>query len=483
MRLATAIGLGLATGIVVFTGVAGATASVAAGLAAAVLAAAAAGGLACRFPVVAVDEAAAPRFLRAVALVAAALALLQFGRLAVFLADSSRTGFSAVPFSRWEIRHSCLTAYYIAGKAVGEVPNVYDDRLYSLPGDKAAKRTPRDLGGFNVDVYEYPPPFLLLPRLLFHVAPDFPRFRLVWFAVNAGVVLAVMLAAVRRLGPAVGTRALLLVPLVWASPPVVSAFQKENVQMLVVALSVLAMLLFDRGRPAAGGFVLAFAIASKLYPGMLVALLLFQRRWRAIAWTAAFGAAIVLVSLLDTGWGPYAAFLGHLPALLSGEAFPAFRNPMAAAINLSVPGLAFKMKLFGAAGGYGVAKVLGWISTVAALVLIARVARRPGGDRGPRTWLAIVLAATLCSPFLPQAYGCFPPLWLLTLLAAERAPEGRTLALTAAAWLVLSTIFPMDVFHDARLVALLVLPVQALSIALAVAGAEAQNSSSSAIRT
>ena len=285
------------------------------------------------------------------------------------------------------------------------------------------------------------------------------------------MVLAVLLAVARRFGPDVGTRALLLSSLVWASLPLVNAFQKENVQMMIVALSVLAMLLFEKERWAWGGFVLAFAIASKLYPGLLVPYLLVRRKWRAVGWTAAFGAVIVLVSLLDTGWTPYAAFLRHLPALLSGEAFPAFRNPMASAINFSVPGLAFKLKLFGVPGmGYGVARVLGSASTLAALVLIVRAARGPEERDDPRTWLSIVLLATLCSPFLPQSYACFPPLWLLTLLAAPAALGGRALAGTLLGWVVLSVLVPVDTSLDPRLVALLVLPPQALSVGLAVAG-------------
>ena len=474
MRLAVALSLAIAIGIIVLTAVIGATGSVAVGVLAATLAAAGTAAFLWRHPVVALDPAAAPRGLKVVSLLAAVLALVQLARLAAFIVDPSRTEASTVPWSRWEARHSCVTAYYVAGKAVPDVPNVYDDALYSLPGDPTAPRKPRLLDGFPVDVYEYPPPFLLLPRALFLVAPDFLRFRMIWFAFNLAVVLAVMLAVARRLGPVAGTRALLLSSLVWASLPLVNAFQKENVQMTIVALSVLAMLLFEKERWAWGGFVLAFAIASKLYPGMLVPYLLVRRKWRAVGWTAAFGAAIFLVSLLDTGWTPYAAFLGHLPALLSGEAFPAFRNPMAMAINFSLPGLAFKLKLFGVPGmGFAAAKVFGWVSTLAALALIVRAARSPEERDNPRTWLAIVLLATLCSPFLPQSYACFPPLWLLTLLAAPAAPAARALAGTLLGWVVLSVLVPVDTSFDPRLVAFLVLPAQALSVGLAVAGVSA----------
>ena len=47
--------------------------------------------------------------------------------------------------------------------------------------------------------------------------------------------------------------------------------------------------------------------------------------------------------------------------------------------------------------------------------------------------------ASLCSPFLPQAYAAFPPLWLLTLLAATYAPTKKVLFLVLVAWLGLAS--------------------------------------------
>ena len=120
--------------------------------------------------------------------------------------------------------------------------------------------------------------------------------------------------------------------------------------------------------------------------------------------------------------------------------------------------------------GFAAAKVLGWASTLAAVALIVRAARGPEERDDPRIWLAIVLLATLCSPFLPQSYACFPPLWLLTLLAAPASFGARALAGTLLGWVVLSVLIPVDVPFDPRLVALLVLPPQALSVGLAVVG-------------
>ena len=162
-----------------------------------------------------------------------------------------------------------------------------------------------------------------------------------------------------------------------------------NVQLAIIAVSMIAMLLFERERYAAGGVLLAYAVVSKLYPGLLVGYLMLRRDWRAVGWTAAFAVAFVVVSVADFGVGPYVAFATHMPKLLSGEAFPAFRNPAAIAINESIPGLVFKLKLFGVPYmGFAASRALGWIYTVVALALTARLALQPvAAAREPLAWL------------------------------------------------------------------------------------------------
>jgi hypothetical protein len=223
--------------------------------------------------------------------------------------------------------------------------------------------------------------------------------------------------------------------------------QKGNVQQVVIAASMLAMVLFERKRWAAGGALLSFATASKLYPGLLVLYLIARREWRAVAWTTGFGLAFIAATVADMGAGVHSAFMKHLPGLLSGEAFPAFRNPGAIAVNYSIPGLVFKLKLLGGpALSFGAAKILGWIYSalaIAVAIWAARQATRSHGDKA-LVWMALLIVATLRSPFLPQAYAAFPPLWLLTLLAAAVAPGARALAITLLGWVALSVYWPTD---------------------------------------
>ena len=417
-----------------------------------------------------VTSSATARSLLALAGLATLGALIVLGRLTVFMADDARPGFSTFPSSAWELRHSCLSAYFVAAGAAREGRSVYRDELYTAPDDDGrGVRKPRMLGPFNIDVYEYPPPFLLLPAALRQVVPDFSAFRLLWFVLNGVVVACAMVRVARALSPPAARRALLLAPLVWISLPTLSALQKGNVQLMIVGLAMLAMLLFERRRFAAGGALLAFATASKLFPGLLLVYLIVRRQWRAVAWTAVMGALLVVLSLAVVGARQYVAFADHLPGLLGGEAFPAFRNPSAMAINFSIPGLVFKLKVLGLGGlSFGASKIVGWLYTLVVLVVVVTVSRRPWPDDDkPALWLAILILATLRSPFLPQAYASFPPLWLLTLLAARQAPTAKTLVFTMAAWLALNVYWPLDWPLDPRALALITLVPQAVTVAVA----------------
>lgn len=399
---------------------------------------------------------------------ATAAALFQLARLCVFILNPAAVGCAVSPSRGLGLApsHSCVSSYFVAAQAASTSPNVYDDQLYSLPSNPTEMRRPRPLGPFAMDVYEYPPPFLLLPRALRVLAPDFLRFRRIWFALNGTVLLIGLLAVARALGPRVGRRALLLAPLVLASDFIIGTLQIGNLQAIVFGLAMLAMLMFAQRRFAAGGALLAFATLSKLFPGLLLVYLVVRRKWTALAWTVGLMVVLVSLSLLDTGRAPYAAFLQHLPKLLGGESFPAFRNPHAVAFNYSVPGMAFKLGLFGVPGAsFAAMRIVGWIYTLIVLAATIWIARRPlDRMQQPIAWLTILIIASMRSPFLP-GYAVPPALWLLTLLAAVAAPALRTLGFTFLAWLILNISIPIT-GQDPRLSAIILLLPQTVMLIL-----------------
>ena len=452
MRLAMAVSLAVAFGIFAFAIVAGVSGSVPISMVAGAMVAAGVGWQAWRRPLVPLTETSTA--LKAVSATAAAVALVQLGMLTVFMVDASKVAYSQVPGSPWAVRHSCLTAYYIAGEALGRGEDIFAARLYNEPSDTGVgPRRQRMMGPFGVDVYEYPPPFLIVPRVLNLLTRDFYRLRPLWFGLCGAVVLIAMVVVARSMGPVAGPRALLLVPAAWIGHSMLDTLQKGNVQLVVVALAMLAMVRFEKGRFAGGALALAYATVSKLYPGMLVFYMLARRQWRAVAWTAAMGIAMVAFALWDGGLAPYVAFLEHLPKLLSGEAFPALRNPGPMSINVSVPGLVFKARLFDVPGtGFMASKVVGWAFTVVVLWATWAASRRTlREDEKPLVWIGVLILATLRSPFLPQSYGVLPALWALTLVAATHVPSGRTLGFLVVGVVAMNLHWPVDSPMDPRL--------------------------------
>jgi hypothetical protein len=381
-----------------------------------------------------------PRYARHLFIAGAALLLVQLLPIAAFMIHPNIATWTATPAWPWQSGHSCVSAYWVASTIVTHRPNVYDDKINAVPQvDASRPRQPRRMGPLNIDAYEYPPTFLPIPRLLAAATTDFWQFRRVWFAINLAVVVLVLVAVARHVDARLGTPSLWLTPWIVAGPAIVGTLQVGNAQLLFIAMAVGAMLLFQRERHVAGGALLAYAILSKLFPGLLVVYLALRRDWRALAWTSVWGVVIVAVSLADVGLPPFLAFADHLPRLVSGEAFPAFRNPNAIAINESVPGIVFKIALWGGPPlGFGAARTVGWLYTLFLVGITVWLAlRRTSRGHAPLIWIVILILATMRSPFLPH-YAGFPSFWLATLIAAACWSQPVIRWTTIGLWMVLA---------------------------------------------
>ncbi len=363
----------------------------------------------------------------------AAAALVQTARASVFMLDDSRAAYSVAPFDDFLTHHSCYSAYYEAARLAVDHPNVYDPALY----------WDRWIGEFEVDLYEYPPPFLVPFRLAVDAGIGFDALRGLWFALELAIVAAAFLLLAWHIGGRRGLQIGLLAPLLLLALPTQVTLQIGNFHLAAIALALIAMVAFERERPALGGALLAFVTLSKLFPGIFVLVLLFQRRWRPLAWTAAWGAVWLALTVALVGAGPLGWFVTYqLPRIASGEAFPFLQSfPAAAAVNHSIYGIAIKLQHLGAPVGQGVATALSWLYTAVVVWVAWRVARGSSTRLGQaQAFLALAILASLRSPFVPQEYALFGPIWLL-LLSAPRLPA----AATAALWLLLNALVPVDV--------------------------------------
>jgi alpha-1,2-mannosyltransferase len=387
-------------------------------------------------------------------------AVYRISSLAIFINEPSQTQYA---FSRtlrpmdneeltklFYVKHNCSTCYLVAADLADQgVENVYDRKHYR----NAEVPTPvhETIGEtFNIDQYQYPPPFLLGPYAAYKTGLDFFQLRSLWFAlsillfVGTAVALTVWVCG-WRFSPL-----WLLWPAVLIAPNSIAQLQIANAHVFMILISILAMLLFEKKRNALGGTLLAYAAVSKFFPGLLVVYLLARRKWTAVGWTVAASLVLCAATLVVFGVATYSAFLNHqLPAIASGKAFWfAFEMPHAMLENSSVMGLAYKLKAIGIGPEWdpkSTAKILTWVYTFFAIAVAVVAGLRhtrlgeATSDEKPqvrlvmvRTWVALLVLAQLRSPFLPAGYGNIAIMILIALLlTVERTSFARVIVISA----------------------------------------------------
>lgn len=398
-------------------------------------------------------------------LLLALVALARASGVALFMADAEHPEYSAWWFDGFYIQHNCFSAWWKAAVLAGErVPNVYESELYA--GTE---------GRFKLDDFLYLPQFLILPGAGVATGADFLQLRAAWFALEAGSLAAIMLAVCAFVGGAYGRRAALAMPAVWLATPTVLTLQIGNFQIAAIALSVLAMLAFERRRHGLGGALLGFAL-FKIFPGLLGIYLVTTRQWRAVFATAAACGVYSAIAYLAFGIAPFDAFLHHeLPKIASGDAWgwlEADTMGAVVAINDSVPGLVLKLGQLGVSGMTRPVEVsLSMVWTLAAVALAVLAGLR-SSVMSPLekalAWLALLAVAAFRSPFVPDTYGLFPLLWIWSLLAARATPSRGRVALFALLWLPLAASLPFSGMPLPELTMRLVVSTVSQAIAIAV---------------
>jgi hypothetical protein len=376
-------------------------------------------------------------------MVLVAAALTPNVRLAVFMHDAARADLSVLPARDFFRTHACLSAYTEASRLAPSGQNIYDPRAYEG----------RKLGRLDVDIFQYPPAFLLLGGTLRAASTDFMVTRASWFGLQTLALLAAALALALWIGGRPGAAAAWLIPVVLLSINTLITLQLGNFQVSAFAWSVGAMLMASLGWPIAAGAILGFCAAGKLFPGVLALYLAASRRWRPMLATAAWMLVWLLVAIAWYGMKPQWDFvLYQLPRIQSGEAFFWMDAPDAAAINNSIYGLVVRLRWLGVplmthAIGNTIASAYG--AGVLALAVWAGWTTRCAARATPRArgaeavvWLALLNLGSLRSPFVPDAYAYIGTIWLGTLLFARRERPGAGPAVLAVLlWVALMQVF------------------------------------------
>ncbi len=371
----------------------------------------------------------------------AVFTIWQTSKISTFMGDSKRAELSVLPAVPFFRTHSCLTAYVQALKlAKAGEDNLYDASLWP---DEKLQMVERDsempptgsYAPFYLDTYLYPPQFLLLPATIFAISDDFQVQRAIWFGFCALLLAIGFWMVAMWLGEKGKRRALWLIPLLWSSLLIMITLQIGNVHHVIMALAVMAMIAFENKKPILGGALLAFTIVSKLSPGLLVVILLVQRRWRDAAWTMAFGIAYTLLTAIVLGIQPLSSFLSYeLPRILSGEAMDFLdSSTLNILINAGPFSLPFKLSLLGVPFDdlWGTARLLNTLYTVAILGLTVRIAlQKRARFEQICFWLSVLAMSSLQSPFSP-GYVIMPVFWLLTVIATDVKTIAGTITVIA----------------------------------------------------
>ena len=374
-------------------------------------------------------------------------------RLSGFMLDANRSDRSVFPNRKFFREHACLSSYTEAARFAAEGLNIYEVQRYvNIP--KPGEFKDRYIGPISVDIYQYPPTFLVLPYPAVAAGIDFFTVRRIWFFIQSLVLLTAIAMLASWIGGPAGIAALLLAPMLWIAPTTRLCLQVGNFQLTAFPVAVMAMLSFDRARNSVGGLALGFVAASKIFPGVLGLVLIATRRWKAVAWTIGWSVVLTLLAWMLVGSKPFTDFVTfQLPRIESGEAFFWTENPEIPPINHSIYGLVTKLRLLGLPmtsplAGHRASSV--FAAFVFALAIAAGWRLRQFGYTGmpsellriryAQVWLSLLTLASLRSPFVPDAYGYIGTLWLLTIVAAEHRWKGSMWIAFAAAAIAVSIV-------------------------------------------
>jgi len=403
-------------------------------------------------------------------LLAAAMAVIQTGRLATHMTDSESGFFLSTRNAVWA-KHECMPAY-VYGAELSErgEANIYDASHYPGLDPEAAPKT-RLVGLSPEDPYQYSPQFLLLPRLAISLTESYATIRLVWFGIQTTLFLGVAALLALWVGGRAGAVAALLLPLVLAAFPALYSLQFGQVHLAAISLGVAGLIALEKRRRALGGALLAISILAKIFPLVLLLPLVGQRRWRDLGAVLAFGIAITLLALAVLGPAPFVAFFDYqIPRLASGEAFafgeawPEVRELMIAD-NQGAFGFIVKLGEIGVPGmneqtAIVWSRVFGLLVLTSGLLIGGTLERSSRLDRVV-VWLALLGLGSLTST---GAFGDYVPVtatWICTFLALRMIEDRRLLLPLAVVWVLQFFILgaiPLGAYSDS----VVMIPLSAL---------------------
>lgn len=221
----------------------------------------------------------------------------------------------------WHITsHHDLDVFLLAAQRI-----VYGEDIYA---DTSTFRAEIESGHFSlrddsvVWPYAYAPtialvfaPFQALPKPLIHAA---------WWGLNVAAWLWGSWLCVRIAGGPSAWQVAIVALALYRFQPAVAALRLGQIELLQYLLIVLALWALQRNREALGGILIGVTTALKFFPGALVALFLWRRRWHAAFWAIGSAGVLILGAYAIVGWDALSTYLDYADMYGIGGAFAAF---------------------------------------------------------------------------------------------------------------------------------------------------------------
>jgi len=167
-------------------------------------------------------------------------------------------------------------------------------------------------------VFKVPPFYgmLLLPLAKTDIHSALLLHRTLDMALYAGVAGLLGALGAKRLGSPLSLAAVCTVMGLMQPPFDTVAYGQIDVVLLL--LLTMAFLALQRGWPLVAGLAVALATLLKLYPLLLLALLLARREWRAIAWTVTWLLLLTSLAVAVVGWPEHVTYATQVLPRIGG---------------------------------------------------------------------------------------------------------------------------------------------------------------------
>src|SRR5262249_8469043 len=111
--------------------------------------------------------------------------------------------------------------------------------------------------------------------------------------------------------------------------------RSANCNLVFLAALLLGVEALHRGRDRGAGFWLALCFSLKLFSALVLAYLLFKRRWRAAAWALAFVGVFWLLLPMAVFADPWGVYQEWLTQLSQAAGHPGGDHPILTSLAMS----------------------------------------------------------------------------------------------------------------------------------------------------